>query len=71
MKILSWEFRELGDPWTIQDLYHLVKDKKPNILFLMETKPLARKFDVIKRKLGCVGCFMVDARGSSRGLVLL
>ncbi|KAG6624127.1 hypothetical protein CIPAW_16G004600 [Carya illinoinensis] len=71
MKILSWNCRGLGNPRTIQDLYLLVKDKKPKIVFLMETKQLTKKFDAIKRKLGFIGCFVVDARGCSGGLALL
>ncbi|XP_042969115.1 uncharacterized protein LOC122301804 [Carya illinoinensis] len=37
----------------------------------METKLLTKKFDAVKKKLGCVGCFVVDARGNSGGLTLL
>ncbi|XP_040987704.1 uncharacterized protein LOC121235426 [Juglans microcarpa x Juglans regia] len=38
MKTLSWNCRGLGNRWTVQDLCHLVEDKLPNVVFLMETK---------------------------------
>ncbi|XP_042954568.1 uncharacterized protein LOC122290977 [Carya illinoinensis] len=38
MKILSWNCRGLGNPQTVQYLGMLIKEKKPELVFLMETK---------------------------------
>ncbi|XP_042980139.1 uncharacterized protein LOC122310310 [Carya illinoinensis] len=71
MKILSWNCRGLGNPWTVQDLHHLVKEKRPDIVFLIETKLMAKNFEGIKRRMAWDGCFVVEAIGRSGGLVLL
>jgi exonuclease III len=71
MKLLSWNCQGLGNPWTVQDLCHLVKDKKPDILFLMETKCRKEKMEIIRVKLGFQGLFVVEPVGRSEGLALL
>ena len=38
MKILSWNCRGLGNQRAVDVLSHLVREKAPKILFLMETK---------------------------------
>ena len=38
MKILSWNCRGLGNQTVVDVLSHLVREKAPNVLFLMETK---------------------------------
>lgn len=38
MSILSWNCRGLGNPRSVRDLHLLVKEKRPNLLFLMEQK---------------------------------
>ena len=38
MKILSWNCRGLGNQTAVDVLSHLVREKAPNVLFLMETK---------------------------------
>ncbi|KAF5449972.1 hypothetical protein F2P56_030362 [Juglans regia] len=71
MKILSWNCQGLGNPQTVQNLLLLVKDKTPNVVFLMETKLVASKVEGIKRRLGWEGCFVVDPMGRKGGLALL
>jgi hypothetical protein len=48
-----------------------VKEKKPTLVFLMETKLRQKKLEVIRCKLGYLGLFMVDCIGRSGGLALL
>jgi hypothetical protein len=48
----------------------MVKENKPNILFLMETKCRKEKLEVIRVKLGFAGLFVVDSVGISGGLVV-
>ena len=38
MKILSWNCRGLGNQTAVDVLSNLVREKAPNVLFLMETK---------------------------------
>ncbi|XP_041001144.1 uncharacterized protein LOC121246895 [Juglans microcarpa x Juglans regia] len=71
MKILSWNCRGLGNPQTVQNLLLLVKDKKSNMVFLMETKLVACKVEGINRRLGWEGCFVVDLLKRKGGLALL
>lgn len=49
----------------------MVKEKKPNIVFLMETKCRNAKMEGIRVKLDFVGLFVVDPIGRSGGLALL
>jgi exonuclease III len=71
MKVLSWNYRGLRNPWTIRDFWRLVKEKKPTMVFIMETKLLARKLESIKIKVDFTSCFGVDSIGKSGGLALL
>jgi phosphopantetheine adenylyltransferase len=47
-----------------------VRDKKPSLVFLMETKQLSRKVESIRIKLGFDNLFVVDCVGRSGGLAL-
>jgi exonuclease III len=67
MSLLSWNCRGFGNPYAVQDLCQLTKDKKPTILFLMETKCKRSRMEVVRVKLG----FVVDPVGRSGGLALL
>lgn len=48
-----------------------MKEKKPDIVFIMETRIKSYKFDAIKRKLMYEGCFTVNLIGNKGGLSLL
>jgi endonuclease/exonuclease/phosphatase family metal-dependent hydrolase len=71
MSLISWNCRGLGNLRTVRDLYQLVKEKRPNFLFLMETKRNKIKMEVIRSQLGYAGMFVVDPVGKSGGLALL
>jgi exonuclease III len=71
MSVLSWNCRGLGNPGTVQDLHRLVKEKKPDLVFLMETKMINKKCDPIRIKLGFDYLFCVDCVGRSGGLILM
>jgi hypothetical protein len=49
----------------------MVKEKRLNFLFLMETKSNKIKMEVIRGQLGYAGMFVVDPVGKSGGLALL
>jgi hypothetical protein len=49
----------------------MVKEKKPALVFLMETKLRKKKLEEIHYKIGYYGLFVVDCIGRSGGLALL
>jgi hypothetical protein len=71
MNLLSWNCRGLGNPTAIRDLCQLTKEKKPTILFLMETKCHRNRMEYVRVKLGFECIFVVDSVGRSGGLALL
>lgn len=71
MIIISWNCRGLKNPRTVHDLCLLVQDKKPNIVFLMETKLDMRRMDGVRKRLGFYECLIVDAISSKGGLAIL
>ena len=71
MSCLSWNCQGLGNPQAVRDLHHLVKDKKPTVVFLMETKIFNKNCDFLRIKLGYDHMFVVDSVGRSGGLILL
>jgi exonuclease III len=70
MSLLSWNCQGIGSPRAVRDICLIVKENKPNILFLMETKCRKEKLEVIRVKLGFAGLFVVDSVGISGGLAL-
>jgi hypothetical protein len=70
MKILRWNCRGLGNPRIVRELRQLVKNKRPEVVFIMETKMLSTKLDPIRSKLGFKNVFGVDSCGKSGGLAL-
>jgi hypothetical protein len=70
MSIVSWNCRGLGNLWTVQKLHRLVKEKKPNIVFLMETKLRSNKMERVRVQLGFEHMFVVDSVGKRGGLAL-
>lgn len=71
MKTSSWDCRGLGNPQTVQDLYHMVEEKKPDLVFLIEIKLRAEKCTRLKKRLNCKGCFVVEPIGKMDDLALL
>ncbi|XP_062103947.1 uncharacterized protein LOC133815077 [Humulus lupulus] len=71
MNVLSWNCRGLGNPGTFQFLKELVAQKKPNFLFLCETKCQKQRLEWVGHQLGFEGIICVEAQGRSGGLGLL
>jgi exonuclease III len=71
MKILSWNCRGLGNPRTVRDLCHMVKEKRPEVVFLMETKCRNAKMERVRVRIGFEGLFVVEPIGKSGGLAML
>jgi hypothetical protein len=49
----------------------MVNEKKPNLVFLIETKLHQRKIESVRLKLGFPNMFVVECVGKSGGLALL
>jgi exonuclease III len=70
MNILSWNCRGLGNPQTVGELCRLVKDKRPAMIFLMETKLRKSRMELVRIKIGFPNMMVVDSIGRSGGLAL-
>lgn len=70
MNILTWNYRGIGGPRTVQVLMDLIEVHKPNFFFLIETK--CKGFDIkfLQDKLKIYGCLIVDSLDQSGGLAL-
>lgn len=51
MSAISWNFRELGNSYTVKALQKTVLEKDPTLVFLIETKYVMSEMARIKRKL--------------------
>lgn len=71
MKILSWNARGIGNPRAFRFLSDLLRDRRPSIVFLSETKCEEKTTEGIKRCGNFFGCFAVKSLGSKGGLCLL
>jgi exonuclease III len=71
MNLLSWNCRGLGNPRTVRDLHQLVKEKRPGIVFLMETLVSQSYMERICNRLQFDNIFFVNLTGRSGGLALL
>lgn len=71
MSCLSWNCRGLGSPRTVRVLKDLVKNRKPSLVFLIETLSFANKVEEIKTRLRFDRCFSVDRVGRSGGLAVM
>uniref|UniRef100_A0A803P912 Reverse transcriptase n=1 Tax=Cannabis sativa TaxID=3483 RepID=A0A803P912_CANSA len=61
----------MGNPWTIRTLKSLVKRWCPNPVFISESRLNKVRAENLCVALGFVGCFVVEAKGKSGGLVLM
>uniref|UniRef100_A0A803Q6L7 Reverse transcriptase n=1 Tax=Cannabis sativa TaxID=3483 RepID=A0A803Q6L7_CANSA len=61
----------MGNPWTIRTLKSLVKRWNPDLIFFSETRLKKEKAETLRVALSFEGCFVVEARGKSSGLILL
>ena len=71
MRTISWNCREIGNPWSVRALHDMVRRWKPKIVFLMETKSKAKRMEKIKNKIGFANGLIVPSRGRSGGVALL
>lgn len=74
MSILSWNYYDLGNSLTVRKVLYpvmdLVSSKKPEFVFLMETKVGREHAERLRIRLGFEGLFCVDRFGLGGGLAL-
>ncbi|GMI64491.1 hypothetical protein HRI_000118400 [Hibiscus trionum] len=68
MKLLSWNVRGLGQPRTVNRLKHLLRDLKPDVIFLIETKLQGPSMEKVRKKCGYSNGVDVPSNGRSGGL---
>ncbi|KAK5833737.1 hypothetical protein PVK06_017591 [Gossypium arboreum] len=71
MKILSWNYRGVGNPATVRELKQLLVANVPDIVFLCETKISSNGFHRIRNMCKMKGCLAVSLEGKSGDLALL
>lgn len=71
LKLLSWNCRGFGHPDSINYLKGVVQKSNIECLFLMETKSNVRKMERVCRRLKYPNFFIVEARGTSRGMEIM
>ncbi|GMJ14031.1 hypothetical protein HRI_005072300 [Hibiscus trionum] len=70
MKTLSWNVRGLGKLRAIRLLSNKLREVRPHVMFLLETKISSNKMQRVRRRCGFVNGFDVSAEGSRGGLSL-
>lgn len=71
MSAISWNCQGIGLPWKIQFLSDVIRQTKPNFVFLCETLCCREKMNWVCTKLGYEGMIVVDSQGRSGGLAML
>jgi exonuclease III len=70
MSILSWNCQGLGQPSTIHELMHLVRQFCPKIVFLSETRQQKDRVSNIRWRMELNKLFVVDGQGKGGDLAL-
>ena len=71
MTILSWNYRGLENQGAVKVFSHLVREKAPKILFLMETKRTMEEMRSIQAELPYDAMLTVPCLVRKRGLTML
>lgn len=70
MSTLSWNCRGVGRPTEIQFLMDVVRQERPDFIFLCETVGRKDRMEWIRGKIGYDGIFAVEPYGRSGGIAL-
>ena len=71
MIVLSWNCREFGNQHAVNVLSHLVREKAPNVLFLMETKQTVEEMRWIQGELHYDSMLAIPCLERRGGLAML
>lgn len=58
MSTLNWNYCDLGNLQTVRELEDLVSSKKPDFVFLMETKVSRAHAERLRVRIGYEGLFL-------------
>jgi hypothetical protein len=70
MSYIAWNCRGLGNPCTVQELFCLVREQDPLILFVVETRLDEARLEVLRCKLHFSSKLVVSRREQGGGLTL-
>jgi exonuclease III len=71
MNLLSVNCRGCGRLEAVQELRHVVEERRPAVVFLMETRMGEERALGLKRDLGFSNAIVIKSEGLSGGLLLL
>ncbi|XP_074352672.1 uncharacterized protein LOC141691818 [Apium graveolens] len=71
MNFLSWNCRGLGNSRAVRVLRDLVKTRKPDFLFLSETRVYSNKIMELSSSFGFANNYVVDCIGRAGGLAIM
>ena len=75
MKLLCWNCHGLGHPYSIRALRRLVKEERPDLVFLSETKKKVCELQSLRSMFGLSSMIKMDCEGEGRqrmsGLLLM
>ena len=71
MRMVSLNYRGLGNLRSIRELHSIVKTEAPQVVFLMETRLNRKKLERLRIRLGFSSCLGVDRVDRGGGLALL
>ena len=71
MRLLSWNYQRLGNPWIGRSLLKFVKDQVPDVCFHMETRLDEDGFNDLYRDLPFKNKLFVKRPNAGGGLALL
>lgn len=67
-KVLAWNCRGTGSPDTLRAIVRMIRDHKPDILFLMETRVSSTRVRYLLKNSSFTNLAAIEARGFSGGL---
>ena len=71
MNCVNWNYRGLGNHQRVRELSDILKDKGPNLVFLMETRAKASYLEKLRCKQKFDNVFVVPRKNQGGGLALL
>ena len=71
MRLLSWNYQGLGNPWTGRSLSKIVREKAPRVCFLMETRLDKEGFEKLYDNLPFPNRIIAKNPDSGGGIALI
>jgi len=71
MSLLSWSYRGLGNPQTVNTLKNFIRLEDPNLVFLMETKSNEEWVKIVRNQCSFKDIFVIPSDGLKGGGVAL